>query len=52
VAARWLDRVREVQRACAPETDCTPVVAGTKAQGRRSVAVWLVVVEARHGHAE
>jgi len=41
VAARWLGRVREVQRACAPEIDCTPVVAGTKAQGRRSVAVWL-----------
>jgi len=42
VAARWLGRVREVQRACAPQLDCTqPVAAGTKAQGQRSVAVWL-----------
>ena len=36
-------RQRKVQplRTCAPETDCTPVVAGNKADGRRSVAVWL-----------
>ena len=41
VAAKWLGSVRKVQplRACAPEIDCTPVVAGNTAQGRRSVAV-------------
>jgi len=40
-AVRQLGRVREVQRACAPEIDCTPVVAGNKVQGWCSVAIWL-----------
>jgi len=30
-----------VQRTCALEIDCTPVVAGTKVQGRCRVAIWL-----------
>ena len=43
VAARWLGSVRKLQslHTCAPEIDCTPVVAGSKLQGQRSVSVWL-----------